>query len=328
MIEIDGSIGEGGGQVLRTSLSLSCVLSKPVRVFNIRKGRNNPGLQAQHLSACMLLADISGASVKGAEMGSTEIIFEPGEIKAGDYKFNIGTAGSCSLLLQAALPVLLFAKGKCTLEATGGTHVRASPVYEYFSNVFLPAAEKFGAKCNSMMERAGFFPKGGGCVRVETGHSELKGHLFGAEKAGNAHYSILCSSLPPHVADREESEIAKILSGREITGAKKEVAASCAGNAVTVWCGAFGASALGERGKRAEDVAKEACSAFNEEINGNATVDSHLADQLLLYAALAKGKTKYTAPKITGHLETNATIIRAMTGRNISIDGNEVSIEK
>lgn len=326
MIEIDGSVGEAGGQVLRTALSVACVLRKPVRIFNIRAGRGNPGLRAQHLTVCRLLAQITGARMQGASLGSQEIIFEPGEISGGEFSFDIGTAGSCTLLLQSALPVLLSAKGECTLKIRGGTHVAGAPTYEYFSEVFLPAVKKFGAKCEAKMLKAGFYPKGGGEVEVRTLPSEFSGCEFAVQKHGKARYRIVSSGLPAHVAQREENEIVKKLSGFVLEGRAEEVRAACAGNAITIWGGPFGASSLGEVGVSAEKVAQGACESFLSEANSGAAVDSHLADQLLVYAALAKGKTAFSTPKTTSHLSTNAEVLRSMTGRNIIL-GSEGKAE-
>ena len=309
---------------MRTALSVSCVLQKPVRIFNVRAGRSPPGLKAQHLAVCHLLSQISGAKVSRARLGSTEITFEPGAISGGDYSFDIGTAGSCTLLSQAALPVLIHAKKACSLALKGGTHVSGSPTFKYFSKAFLPAAARFGVKCGVQMLRAGFYPKGGGEIELRTEPSGLHGTIFAPEKHDEANYSIISSGLPLHVAEREEKEAKALLFGKKIAGGARNAEASCAGNAMTLWSGFFGASALGERGKPAEKVAEEACSSFLEECASGAAVDSHLADQLLVYAALAEGKSAFSAPKITAHLETNAEVLRAMTGRNISIgaDGN------
>lgn len=324
MIEIDGSTGEAGGQVLRTALSVACVLEKDVRITNIRKGRSVPGLRAQHLTACNLLAKITGAKMQGGRIGSTEIVFEPGKISGGDYKFDIGTAGSCTLLLQAALPVLAHAKKECTLEITGGTHVQHAPTFEYFSNVFLPAVRKFGVDANVEMERAGFYPKGGGKMILKTKHSQLNGCVL--EKENDAvHYSIISSGIPSHVMEREEDAVKKIFPDAQ--GKKENAAAASPGNALTAWSGMHGASSLGEIGKPAEKVAKEACDALSDSLQSGAAVDAHLADQLLIHAALAVGKTSFTAPKFTSHLSTNAEVLRLMTGRNIILgNGSEVAV--
>ena len=315
MQEIDGSIGEGGGQVLRTALSISCVLRKPVHITNIRAGRSKPGLAAQHLAVCNLLSEISGAQMQGATLGSTSLTFEPGEIKGGNYKFDIGTAGSCTLLLQAALPVLAHAREMSTLEITGGTHVFHSPTFEYFSEVFLPAVKKFGVHANATLQRAGFFPKGGGKVALEAEPSHLRGCTLLPEEYLETNYSIVSSALPPSVMQREVNALKKIFP--QSSGMEQAVSAACPGNSVTVWRGACGASALGEIGKPAEKVAREACQSLSRELEAKAAVDSRLADQLLIYAVLAEGKSEFSAPAFTPHLHTNADVLRALTGRNI-----------
>lgn len=323
MLEIDGSMGEGGGQVLRTALSLSCVLGRAVRIKNIRAGRPKPGLAAQHLTVCNLLSEISSAKMSGAALGSTELAFEPGKISGGNYKFDIGTAGSCTLLLQAALPVLAHAAHPSSLEIKGGTHVSHSPTFDYFSDVFLPAARKFGVRAKATMQRAGFYPKGGGIVSLEAEPSQLRGCKFIPE-AQPVRYSIISASLPPHLLQREEVEVKKAFPAA--TGTARAAEAACAGNAVTVWSGAFCASALGEMGKPAEKVAREACSGLAEGLESGCAIDAHLADQLLLYAALARGKSEFSTPEFSPHLRTNAGVIRAMTGRNIIL-GSERDVE-
>jgi RNA 3'-terminal phosphate cyclase (ATP) len=257
--------------------------------------------------------------MSGATLGSTELSFSPGKISGGNYKFGIGTAGSCTLLLQAALPVLAHAGQPSTLEITGGTHVSHSPPFEYFSEVFLPAARKFGVRAEAKMGRAGLYPKGGGKVLLSVEPSEFSGCKF-APKRHPVIYSIISSMLPPHVVAREEEEVKKAFAGA--TGAARAVDADCAGNAVTLWSGAFGASALGERGKAAEEVAAEACKELAAELESGCAVDMRLADQLLIYAALAQGKTEFTTPSFSSHLKTNAEVLRLMTGRNIILGGD------
>jgi RNA 3'-terminal phosphate cyclase (ATP) len=334
MLEIDGSQGEGGGQVLRTALALSCVLQRGVKITGIRAGRQKPGLAAQHLAACHLLSRICDAKMSGASLGSASVSFSPGKVSGGSYSFDIGTAGSITLLLQAALPVLARAEKPSTLEITGGTHVSHSPPFEYFSEVFLPAARKLGVRASAEMRRAGFYPKGGGIVSLKVEPSKLRGCGF-LPSAQPIKYSILSSSLPPHVLQREEAEVKKPFPGA--TGGARAVEAACAGNALTVWSGAFGASALGERGKPAEKVAQEACAELMRGMQAGdgarqgatmqpaCAVDAHLADQLLIYAALAEGKTEFSTPEFSGHLLTNADVIRAMTGRNITFGSDRVA---
>lgn len=163
---IDGSQGEGGGQVLRTSLALSMVTGRPFRIEGIRAGRANPGLLRQHLTGVRAAAEISGAKVQGAELGSKQLTFEPGEVRAGDYQFSIGTAGSTTLVLQTILPALLAAKGRSTMVLEGGTHNPAAPPFDFLQRVFLPLVNRMGPRVSVELERHGFFPAGGGCFRV------------------------------------------------------------------------------------------------------------------------------------------------------------------
>jgi RNA 3'-terminal phosphate cyclase (ATP) len=324
MLQIDGSLGEGGGQLLRTALSLSCILQKPVKITKIRAGRSQPGLKAQHLAVCGMLARICDAEMEGAHLGSVQLEFSPGKISAGSYSSGIGTAGSCTLFLQAALPVLVHAGGKSAIEIRGGTHVRAAPTFDYFSEVFLPAVRKFGLECSAEMLRAGFYPKGGGKVKLECAPSKLRGCEFAWEK-GETHCRIISAKLPSHVAEREGKGVEGAVAGAQIE--RKDADADCAGNAITIWRGSVGASSLGEAGKSAEKVAAEACGVFLAEEKSGAVADAHLADQLLIYAALAEGKTEYKTSAFTPHLKTNAEIISQMTGRNIMLHADDFSIE-
>ena len=221
--------------------------------------------------------------------------------------------------MQAALPVLLSAPSPSVLRIKGGTHVRAAPTYDYFEHVFLPAIRKFGAQASSKMTRAGFYPKGGGEVELAVSPSRLKGCGFLPEKHGKAGFSIISSSLPMHVAEREEKIVREALSGIAVEGKTRDMPSSCPGNAVTLWSGAMGASALGELGRKAEAVAHEACGQLLGEIEGGAAVDLHLADQLLIYAALAEGKTSLSSSTFTDHAKTNAEILRRMSARNIML---------
>lgn len=326
MIEIDGFLGEGGGQIFRTALSLSCVLGKPVRIRNIRAGRAQPGLKPQHLSVCKMLSEICGAQTQGATLGSSSVLFSPGEIRGGNYEFDIGTAGSCTLFLQAALPALVFSGKKCALRIRGGTHVQGAPTFEYFSKVFLPAAEKFGVKAEASMARAGFYPKGGGEVLLQSCPSTLSGAVFLPLREKKAHYEIISSGIPQHVPKREEDELSRLLCNWELSGKSSEGKAISPGNSLTLWSGSIGACSLGRIGKKAEDVAGEACCAFFSETANGSSVDLHLADQLLLYAALAEGKSRYRSSEHTSHLCSNAKVIKTMTGRNIIL-GEDGTVE-
>src|SRR4030042_2962008 len=237
MIEIDGSFGEGGGQVLRTSLSLSCLLNKPFRIFNIRKKRKKPGLMPQHLMGIRSLKLISNARVDGDSQGSTELLFAPGEVKAGDYFFDIGTAGSTSLLLQAILPPLIFANNRSSLTLKGGTHVPLSPPFHYINKIFIPVMNKLGIKVKAAIESYGFYPKGGGKVHAEIKpideiapvnyleRGEFK-NVYGFSGVGN---------LPLSIAERQKNAALSILASRGVNAEIETISVSTPGQGTFIF---------------------------------------------------------------------------------------------
>lgn len=319
IIEIDGSQGEGGGQVIRTALSLSAITKKPVRIFNIRAGRPNPGLQAQHLMACRATRSICRGTLENAELGSRELTFLPDEIVGGKYEFNIGTAGSVCLVAQTVLPILFHAEKPGIVRISGGTHVMKSPGYDYFENVFLPAIRGMGAAVKARLLRPGYYPRGGGEIEIETGPSSFNGKI-GWEKEKLKKALIRISNLPMGIAIREK----KIFVQNNVENVRIYEEEHGIGNAILAWHDYRGAYVLGEKGRRAEQVAQEALDQLEKE--KECDVDLHLADQLLLYAALAKGKTGFTTSEITGHFRTNAGIIQRFVGREINTDGRYVQI--
>lgn len=322
MIEIDGSYGESGGQIVRTALSLSAITKKPIHILNIRANRPNPGLAAQHLTAARAVRSICRGTLSHCEIGSTEFTFEPGEIFGGKYEFNIGTAGSVVLVAQTILPILLFASKPGTVRITGGTHVMKSPSYDYFEKVFFPAISLFGAQAQSSIIRSGYYPKGGGEIELNTSPSELRGNeIWPREEQTRA--IIRISGLPELIAMREK----KIFVQNGIENAKIFRENGEPGNAILAWSGFFGSYALGEKGKRAEAVAQECLDGLLEEKNSGSEVDRHLADQLLLYASLAKGKSRFKSMEITNHAKTNAYVISKIIGRKISVRENEIEVE-
>jgi RNA 3'-terminal phosphate cyclase (ATP) len=322
MIEIDGSHGEGGGQIIRTSLTLSAITQKPVRITNIRANRPNPGLAAQHLTACKAVRNVCRGTLSGAELGSPELVFEPGPIVGGRYEFDIGTAGSVTLVAQTLMPIHFKASKASSLRITGGTHVMKSPGYDYFEQVFLPAIARFGAKANARMLRPGYYPRGGGIIEVETGPSGFRGNSSW-ESDGEVRAIIRLSGLPESIAIREKKIFVQNNISRVFI---RQDEADSVGNAVTAWAGLRGSYCLGEKGKRAEVVGQEAYDALMRELAGGADVDLHLADQLLVYSALAQGETRYLTSAISGHLRTNAEIIRKFVERKIGIEENEIRI--
>lgn len=312
MIEIDGAIGESGGQIIRTAMTLSAITKKPVHIFNIRAGRPNPGLQAQHLTAVKAVRNVCRGTLEGAELESKELTFHPGEIIGGKYEFDIGTAGSVTLVAQTIIPILLGATKESELRIIGGTHVIKSPGYDYFEKVFVPAIAKFGAHVESKLISPGYYPKGGGVIEVKIKPSKLTGCESWMQN-DNTQVILRLSDLPLPIAIREkkifvQNEIEKVFIRRD--------PALSPGNAVTAWRGYRGAYVSGEKGKRAETVAQEALDMLNAEKND---VDLHLADQIPIYAVLADGRTRYKTSKISDHLKTNVAIIQKFMEKQIEI---------
>lgn len=319
MITIDGSHGEGGGQIIRTALSLSAITGKDVEIIKIRANRKPPGLKMQHLTAVKAVRNICRGKLEGAEEGSQTLKFFPGEIIGGRYEFNIVTAGSITLVAQTVIPILLHAKKKSVVRIIGGTHVMKSPGYDYFDKVFLPAIRAMGAKVESKLIKSGYYPKGGGEIEITVEPSELHGKT-GWGKESTIHAIIRLGILPLSIGMREK----KVLLENDIEDVSiKEEETFSPGNAVTLWKGFIGSYVPGEKGKRAEVVAQEALDELNKETGD---VDKHLSDQLLVYASLAEGETRYKTSEITNHLTTNLDIIRLFLDRQVEINTSEKSI--
>ncbi len=323
MVVIDGSFGEGGGQILRTSLTLAAVTGRPVRIFKIRAGRPNPGLAAQHLTAVRAAAAVCGGRVRGDRIGSTEVIFEPGQPQAGEYEFDVaaerGSAGAASLVLQTVLPILLAAGGDSQVTIHGGTAVPWSPSYEYLAHVFVPALRRMDVWLEVSRPRAGFYPHGGGTIVARVRGSMPSG--LNLTERGKLRriviHSVVSQRLPAHIGPRQIAGCRQALGQwarrAEVEEIDDHVPAGGPGTAVAAAAqfesGFCGAIALGKRGKPAEKVGAEAGLELARVIESGAAVDAHLADQLLLYAAMAAGPSQFTCPEITGHLETNAHVI-------------------
>lgn len=320
MIEIDGATGESGGQIIRTAMTLSAITQKPVHIFNIRAGRPNPGLQAQHLTAVKAVRNICRGTLSHAEVGSTELTFEPGEIVGGKYEFNIGTAGSVTLVAQTVLPVLLFASKTSEIKIIGGTHVIKSPGYDYFENIFLKAMNKIGVKATAKLDKTGFYPKGGGEITMQVEPSKPIA-ISKWERDEHVEVIIRLAGLPTGIAIREKKIF--VQNNIEHIHVYEDQALSL-GNAITAWRGHIGSYALGEKGKRAEEVAQECINELD--IGKQIDVDKHLADQLLIYAALAEGETVYETSEITEHTRTNAGIIGKFIDKKIDITDNLINV--
>lgn len=348
LIEIDGSYGEGGGQVLRTALTLSALTGKPTRISNIRAGRKKPGLAPQHLTGVLAAATICGAEFRGAEIGSTEVLFtpRPRAPEEGFFEFDVtkvsrgGSAGSVTLVLQTILFPISLSGRRVELKLLGGTHVAWSPPYDYLADVFLPTLSKMGLDAGCSLGSWGFYPVGGGEVSVNIGGvrsacEDPRNRSFKAisltkrgdlaEVTGRA----VVTNLPKDIADRMARRAAEILGEK---GIEADVTPLCVGGKST-GAGVFltaryahalaGFSALGKRGLPAERVALDACRDFFAFHKTGAAVDRHLADQLVLPMALAEGRSEMAIECITSHLLTNVHVIRQFIPATIEIEGDE-----
>jgi len=327
MIEIDGSEGEGGGQILRSALSLSMCTDQPFRLKNIRAKREKPGLMRQHLTALLAAAAICDARVTGADVGGGEITFRPARVKPGDYQFAIGTAGSCTLVLQTLMPPLLTATSSSTIRITGGTHNKASPPVDFLQRSYLPLVERMGPKVQLDLVRHGFYPRGGGEILAHVSPSARLSPISlterGVRKGGYAEAYI--AGIPVHVASRELEIVGKMLNwpgeNLHVRGLSGEFGP---GNALTITVEHETVTEVftgfGEKGVSAESVAKRAVDATRNYLASDAPVGPHLADQLLLPMALA-GSGEFVTTPVTKHFESHVSIIETFLNRRIGVSG-------
>jgi len=334
-MKIDGRHGEGGGQILRTALALAAILQRPVEIQNIRTGRKKPGLRPQHLLAVKALATITSAHVEGAELGSMRLYFEPRQLKAGTYALDIGTAGSTGLVLQAMLPGLFLANGTSQLTITGGTHVPWSPCFHYLNEVFIPALEEMGGFVSLELARWGWYPKGGGRIIASISPVTELGAMERTSRGRLNDIYVLSavSNLPGSIAERQRDQVLKRLVTEGYDASRVELAdAPSPGTGTVVFVrtrfenGAAGFTSLGKKGKAAEKVADNACSDLFRFMASEAAVDDYLADQLVLYMALARGRSSLIAGRITKHLLTNMWVIEQFLPVRFEVDEETGSV--
>ncbi len=318
-IEIDGSYGEGGGQILRTALTLSAISKKPFSIHHIRSNRKNPGLQAQHLEAVEATARITKAQTEGVKFGSQKITFVPQEIHPGEYQFEVKTAGSVTLLLQAIFLPLCLSGEISSVTLIGGTHVPWSPSFQYLSEVFLPMLEWMGVSSQAVIERWGFYPKGGGKIRLKINPVHELNPISLAERGllKKVRGISAISNLPKHVAERQRERALRRIQ-RELKieadiAPLYDITSNGPGSFLFLLAeyektlAAF--SSLGARGKPAEKVADEAVDSMKDFMESDGCIDPHLADQLVPFMALAKGNSFFTTTQMTQHLLTNLWVI-------------------
>lgn len=343
MIVLDGAYLEGGGQIVRTALALSTILQKPFEVADIRKGRDKPGLKNQHLFCIKALEELCSAKTEGAELGSTSIKYEPGKLKPRTLSVDIGTAGSITLLLQSLLIPSIFAESKIRLKITGGTDVTWSPQWDYLNNIILPQLAKYAEIKTSLIIR-GYYPKGNGKADIKIKPKYNLENIKEAPKISliEQHNLIQIKGISHASSDLQKAEVAE----RQARAAKlafnklncpvqirtEYCEALSTGSGITLWAIfskdpgeidfinpiRIGADSLGERGKRAEEVGKEAAEKLLKEIESKAPVDSHLADNLIPFLALCGGKIKVSA--ITNHTLTNIYVCEQFLGKIFEVD--------
>ncbi len=338
MIEIDGAYGEGGGQILRTAVSLAALTLQPVRVYNIRASRPRPGLKRQHMAGVDLTGQLVDADISGLHEGSKEIVFRPRKRVHGVFKYDIGTAGSISLVLQAVLPAAVRAPDRITLHLRGGTDVSWSPPVDYLREVFVPAVSKMGIRVTMEQHRRGHFPRGGGevtCVVDPIEHIRpIREERFGklVSVRGISH----CVRLPEHVAERQAKAARKSLKSGGIENVeitiehypKESDPHRGPGSGIVLWAedergNRIGADALGEKRKSAERVGIEAAEKLLRSLSTGMPVDGHLADMLVPYMAIATGESTTGVAEITSHLETNIWVAQNILGVKADISRNK-----
>lgn len=340
MLSIDGSHGEGGGQVLRTCLALSAITGRPVRIENIRAGRRKPGLRPQHLTGVRAAAKICAAKAEGAKLNAQVLTFVPGAApQSGDYTFDVaqaakgGSAGSVSLILQTVLLPLALAEGTSKLTLRGGTHVSWSPAFDFIKRVYLPTLGQAGLKAKANIRKWGWYPLGGGEVQV-TVQGSTEGALLALDRQQRGSLVRVrglsaSSNLPKHIRIRQERAALQALRSSGINARIDVVDAPSKGQGTVVFVWAefehalAGFTSLGQRGKPAEQVAGDACEDLLDFVKGSSALDRYLADQLLLPLAVAKGTSRFTTERVTQHLLTNAWAINQFLPGCVQVEGEE-----
>lgn len=329
MIELDGAAGEGGGQILRSALALSMITGQPFRITNIRANRSKPGLMRQHLVAVQAAQQVSNAAVMGAQVGAMELVFVPGPVAAGDYEFAIGTAGSCTLVLQTVALALLHANAPSTVRISGGTHNAMAPPVQFLQRAYLPLLARMGAEIDVALLRYGFYPAGGGIVTGSIQPCTRLTPIDCIERGApvDAYAEAFVASVPSRVATRELARAGSAL------GWEPHQLHQCSlpgeqgpGNALLLTLAyerqteVF--ASFGARGVPAETVADQAVAEARSYIESGAAVGEHLADQLMLPLALA-GSGRFTVSTVSEHALTNAGVIERFLPVSIRFEPGE-----
>jgi RNA 3'-terminal phosphate cyclase (ATP) len=343
LIRISGDLLEGGGQIVRTSVALAALTGKDVHVDKIRDKRPNPGLQAQHVTAVRALAAICNAEIDGVQQGSREIQFKPRSKIGGKFNFDVGTAGSIPLILQALMPCAAFAPNRVDLELTGGTDVRWSPTIDYVRLVVLPVLQLMGYKGSIQVLRRGHYPKGGGHVRMTIDPAQSLGalKLIDREQTPAVEGISHCVQLPSHVAQRQATAAKEKLAAAGHQDARIAIEAYppnhdphvAPGSGITLIMKSangsiIGGDSIGERGKPAEKVGQEAAIKLLAEIESKAPIDRHLGDILIPYLAVAEGRSEIVVSQMTTHTLTNIRVAETIAGTQFNVQGEPQKLGK
>jgi RNA 3'-terminal phosphate cyclase (ATP) len=336
MLEVPGDLLEGGGQIVRTTIALAALTGNPVKITKIRDKRPNPGLQAQHVVAVKAVAAICNAETAGLNQGSQELTFTPHGRAAGRWSFDVGTAGSIPLILQALMPAAAYAPTKVEVELTGGTDVRWSPTIDYVRLIELPILQLMGYRATIQLHRRGHYPKGGGHVSISLDPPRTlkavslmeRGELLGVE--GVSH----CVRLPSHVAQRQASAAKEKLNANGFiqvniaaeTYPQNQDTHLAPGSGITLMAKfssgtILGSDSLGERGKPAETVGVDAAIKLLAELGSGAPLDRHMGDILIPYLAMAEGKSTVQVSEITMHTLTNIKVAEIVAGVKFEVEG-------
>jgi len=340
MIHVDGSAHSGSGTVLRYSVALATVTGTPLHVTNIRKRRPKPGLRAQHVQAVRVCAVLSGGRVQGDTVGSDEILYEPGNaIRQGFFQWDIGTAGSAVMLAFTLIPPALFARGPCTFHITGGLFQDFAPTFFHMDHVLVPWIRRMGADVRLRMIRPGYVPKGGG--RLEVRVTPLPAPLLPVQATEPGSFRRISGiALSSHledqrVSDRMARRCTEILERRGFrVGIERmdDRNAVQKGAALCVWTesdtGALlGADQAGARGRSSESIGETVAASLIEDLDSGAATDRHLADQLILFAALAAGRSRYRIPEVTDHIRSNLWLVEELLGASSKLEGNLLTVD-
>jgi RNA 3'-phosphate cyclase len=334
-VEVDGSQGEGGGQILRTAIAFSAIVRRPVRVVKVRAGREVPGLRRQHASVLRILAGVFGGKLEGAQEGSTTVSFAPGRPGTQSYEVDMGTAASITLVLQAVVPAVALGGSGLRLDLVGGTDVPWSPTFDYFQRVVTEGYRAVGINVQVSASRRGYYPRGGGRVTavIQRCGSVVPLELTSRPGVGTVDLISRCGELPRKVAERQADAASAELEKSGIRVGTVDViqeGTDSPGTSILAYhvgTNSFlGSDALGERGKLAEEVGREAAARFVSAASSGACFDAHLGDMIIPFLSLGPGPSRISVPEVTPHLVSGLRLAEQFTSCTWSADAGDRSV--